>query len=307
MRSMKRLLTILLLSLAASPLGAQTLETAARAYARGDLKGAWQQWWTLAHRGDAAAQYQVGLLYGSGIGVPTDHAEAAGWYLKAARQGHDRAQAALGLLYSTGMGVPLDQGEAVRWYREAARRGNRDAQFNLGLSSWNGDGTTQDFDAAARQFRETAPAGSAYGRTVLGTLSTGGGQTASAAPDLPPAPPALVQESTALGPPYGTPTGPPLAPVQLFQYHHALAQRGDTRSQSQIGYMYGTGYGTRPNLIEAHKWSNIAAARLGPSPLREYAIHNRNAAAVLMTPEQVLRAQALARAWVDGFKEPALK
>jgi hypothetical protein len=70
--------------------------------------------------------------------------------------------------------------------------------------------------------------------------------------------------------------------------------------------MYGVGHGTVQNLIEAHKWSNIAAARLGPSPLRDYAVHNRNAAAVLMTPEQILRAQALARAWMESFKEPAV-
>ncbi len=290
---MRRLLLIFLLLIPASV-----------GLAQGDADTvAWQRTWALAHRGDAEAQYQVGLRYASGLGLPTDHAEAAKWYRKAAEQGHDRAQAALGLLYSSGMGVPLDRREAVKWYRKAAQQGNADAQFNLGLSSWNGDGTTQNFDDAARQFRRTAPAGSTYGRTVLGTLTQG---APSAPSDLPPAPPALVQESTALGLPYGTPTGPDLTPVQLFQYHLALAQRGDTRSQSQVGYMYGVGQGTVRNLIEAHKWSNIAAARLGPSPLRDYAIHNRNAAAVQMTTEQILRAQAQARAWMDGFKEPTL-
>ena len=103
------------------------------------------------------------------------------------------------------------------------------------------------------------------------------------------------------------PTGQPLSPAQLFRYHLAQAQRGDAKSQSQLGYMYGTGYGTSRNLIEAHKWSNIAAARLPAGEVRDYSIHNRNAAAVMMTSDQIIEAQTLARAWIESFKEPAVQ
>jgi len=41
------------------------------------------------------------------------------------------AQFNLGLMYDFGEGVPEDDEEAVRWYREAAEQGNAAAQVNL--------------------------------------------------------------------------------------------------------------------------------------------------------------------------------
>jgi len=51
-----------------------------------------------------------------------------------ANQGDDVAQFDLGLLYNKGWGVPRDYVQAVRWYRRAADQGNADAQYNLGQS-----------------------------------------------------------------------------------------------------------------------------------------------------------------------------
>ncbi len=39
----------------------------------------------------------------------------------------------LGLRYDTGEGIPQDCAEVVRWYLKAAEQGNAKAQFNLGL------------------------------------------------------------------------------------------------------------------------------------------------------------------------------
>ena len=41
-----------------------------------------------AEQGDAIAQYILGYRYATGIGVPQDRAEAAGWLRLAADQGH---------------------------------------------------------------------------------------------------------------------------------------------------------------------------------------------------------------------------
>ena len=43
---------------------------------------------------------------------------------KAAEQGHADAQYNLGLMYDYGGGVPEDDAEAVRWYRKAAEQGD---------------------------------------------------------------------------------------------------------------------------------------------------------------------------------------
>ena len=74
----------------------------------------------LAKRGDAKAQFGLGLMYGNGEGVPQDYAEAARWYRKAAAQGHATAQYNLGLMYGNGEGVPQDYVQAHMWYNLAA-------------------------------------------------------------------------------------------------------------------------------------------------------------------------------------------
>ena len=54
-----------------------------------------------AERGDADAQYNLGLCYAKGNGVKADMVEAVNWYRKAARQGHQDAKKALNDLGKT--------------------------------------------------------------------------------------------------------------------------------------------------------------------------------------------------------------
>ena len=46
----------------------------------------------LADQGHAAAQFNLGIMYDNGEGVPENDAEAVKWYRKAADQGHSDAQ-----------------------------------------------------------------------------------------------------------------------------------------------------------------------------------------------------------------------
>ena len=69
-----------------------------------------------AEAGDAEAQYNLGVMYASGEGVPQDYAEAVRWYRLAAEQGDAGAQSFLGAMYHDCIGVPQDYAEAVRWY-----------------------------------------------------------------------------------------------------------------------------------------------------------------------------------------------
>ena len=59
--------------------------------------------------------------------------EAVRWYRKAAEQGYARAQFNLGLRYDHGQGVPQDVGQAMSWYRKAAEQNLPAAQHNLAL------------------------------------------------------------------------------------------------------------------------------------------------------------------------------
>lgn len=76
-----------------------------------------------AENGDALAQYNLGVLYDTGDGVPQDHNEAAKWYSKAAEQGLAVAQHNLALMYSKGEGVPLNYVLAYKWCNLAASQG----------------------------------------------------------------------------------------------------------------------------------------------------------------------------------------
>ena len=49
-----------------------------------------------ALQGDAAAQFNLGLMYAQGRGVAQDYGVAASWYRKAADQGNADAQGVLG-------------------------------------------------------------------------------------------------------------------------------------------------------------------------------------------------------------------
>ena len=48
-----------------------------------------------AEQGDASAQYNLGVMYYKGAGVPKDTSAAVAWFRKAAVQGHATAQRAL--------------------------------------------------------------------------------------------------------------------------------------------------------------------------------------------------------------------
>jgi len=73
-----------------------------------------------AEKGDAEAQFTLGVMYRKGDGVPKDPVQAAAWYRKAAVQGLAEAQLNLGVLYSNGDGVLKDPVQAAAWYRKAA-------------------------------------------------------------------------------------------------------------------------------------------------------------------------------------------
>ena len=111
---------------------------------------------TRANAGDASAQFNLGLMYDIGEGVPENDGNAVAWYLKAAEQGFAVAQSNLGLMYRTGLGVPQDDVEAVTWYRKAAEQRFAVAQFNFGLMCANGRGVPQDDVEAYKWFNLAA-------------------------------------------------------------------------------------------------------------------------------------------------------
>lgn len=126
---------------------------------RGDYVTALKEWRPLAEQGDANAQFNLGVLYGNGQGIPQNFQEALGWLRLAAEQGEAKSQHILGSMYQSGKGVPQDFQEAARWYRLAAEQGEARAQGLLGSRYFEGKGVPQDYVLAHMWFNLSAAQG----------------------------------------------------------------------------------------------------------------------------------------------------
>jgi len=99
-----------------------------------------------AERGHADAQVSVSFMYGSGRGIAKSQKEEFKWANRAAEQGSDMGQVLVGVAYYEGKGVAKDSHQSFKWYRKAAEQGNPVAQHALSLMYAYGDGIDQNFD-----------------------------------------------------------------------------------------------------------------------------------------------------------------
>lgn len=99
---------------------------------------------TLAEKGDAEAQLQLGMRYAEGDGVIQSDKEAARWFALAAQQGLPEAQYHYGLALLKGRGVVQNYRAAFNWIEKPAKRGYAKAQYSLGELYRYGTGTATD-------------------------------------------------------------------------------------------------------------------------------------------------------------------
>ena len=98
------------------------------AYNKRDYATALREWTPLAEQGLADAQYNLGVMYRDGQGVPRDHKTAVKWLKLAAEQGDANAQLNLGLMYGDGAGVIQDNVYAHMWGNIAASNGQENGR-----------------------------------------------------------------------------------------------------------------------------------------------------------------------------------
>jgi hypothetical protein len=84
-----------------------------------------------ARSGDDNAQFYLGALYSSGVGVPRSDDEAFRWFARAADQGHSHAMLILGGLYAIGRGVQKDNVKAYQ-YAYIVSSGTKVEEFRNG-------------------------------------------------------------------------------------------------------------------------------------------------------------------------------
>ena len=127
-------LAVILLVAFAAPIQAHDavpkFEEGIAAAKRGDHATALRVFKAHSVLGNSTAQFNLGIIYENGLGVPQDYAAAVKWYRKAAEQGNADAQNNLGVMYGNGYGVPQGYVEAHMWYNLAAAQGNEMAHKN---------------------------------------------------------------------------------------------------------------------------------------------------------------------------------
>ncbi len=142
------------------------------AFSKGDYGVALEKFKTLADKGNPEAQYNLGVMYRQGKGVPADDQKAIELWTKAADQGNNAAaQFSLGLLYRQGKGVPADDKQAASYWSKAAEQGHNTAQMYLGIMYAQGAGIAQDKVQAYKWFSIAAENGNRGALQNLGTVS----------------------------------------------------------------------------------------------------------------------------------------
>ena len=179
-------------------------------------------------QGDAEAQYNLGVRYAHGQGVPQNYNEAFKLFKKAAEQGHALAQHGIGAMYINGSGVQQNNTKAFEWYRKAATQGNANSQIVVGIMHAHGQGVPQNYDEAAKWYRKAAKQGHALALLCLGTMYTNG-------------------------------SGVPQDYKQAAYYYRKAAEQGDAEAQYVFGSMHVRGQGVPQNYDEAAKWYQKAA------------------------------------------------
>ena len=80
-----------------------------------------------ADKGNAIAQFNLGVIYATGQGAHKNEKEALKWFQQAAAQGFAPAQYRLGVAHASGAGAPRNPVLGYMWLKLASAQGNKDA------------------------------------------------------------------------------------------------------------------------------------------------------------------------------------
>ncbi|MDG4594290.1 MAG: SEL1-like repeat protein [Candidatus Contendobacter sp.] len=238
-----------------------------------------------AEQGDAAAQFNLGLMYANGKGVKQDYAQARQWFQKAAEQGDAAAQFILGVMYYEGKWVKQDYGQARQWFQKAVDQGLAGVQqvfidhgmdrnealiafasmqYLLGVMYGNGYGVKQDYAQARQWYQKAAEQGNAEAQFNLGVMYANGygvkqdyaqaRQWFQKAADQ-----GLANAQFNLGVMYDEGQGVKQDYSQARQWYQKAAEQGEADAQSNLGMMYSEGKGVKQDYSQAIQWYQKAA------------------------------------------------
>lgn len=135
-----------------------------------DYKKAAENYELAAAKGNPVGEFNLGLLYEYGKGMPVNNEKAIDLYTKAANQGYAKAMTQLAGLYFRGLGTERNDEQALHWYQKAADAGDNNAMYQLGLFSETGVATTLDFAEALKFYQHSADLGNQKAKLALARM-----------------------------------------------------------------------------------------------------------------------------------------
>jgi TPR repeat protein len=108
-----------------------------------------------ADKGSTSAMVELGVMLGTGAGVPKDEAQARKLFERAAEGGNPRGVTNLAAISNAG-GAPSDPAKSRAMLMRAAEKNSAEAQYQLGLMFADGIGGSQDEIAARALFEKAA-------------------------------------------------------------------------------------------------------------------------------------------------------
>jgi uncharacterized protein len=154
-----------------------------------------------------------------------------------------------------------DYKTAYKFWLPLAEQGNAWAQPLLGWMYSKGKGVPQDYKEAVKWYRLSAEQGNAAGQYNLGFV-------------------------------YEKGQGVPQDYKEAVRLYRLSAEQGVADAQINLGLMYEKGQGVPQDYVSAHMWWNLAGTNGN-----KMAVRNRNSIEKKMTPQQIEKAQDMARNW----------
>jgi uncharacterized protein len=248
-------------------------EEGAASFRGGDYTAAYEEWLGWAGNGNAKAQWAVGILYASGLGVQRDPQKAAEWYRKAAEQGLPVAEYELAAMYSSGDGVSQDHSEAAKWYRRSADRGFAWAQYRLAVYYMNGRGVRQDYDEAIKWYLEAAAEGAASAMHNLGWM-------------------------------YEKGKGVRASKKEAIKWYRSAADLGHAGSQHNLGNFYARAIGVSRDWERAYFWQLLALQNSSSDELTGFAKLERDTAIKHLSSGKIAEIDKEVAAWKPSGPNP---
>ncbi len=192
----------------------------------GDADAARAAWIGSARAGDVDLQFDIGLLYESGLLGEADPKAALEWYRAAASRGLAAAQTRLARMLAAGEGVEPDPELAIDLLMKAAQAGYAPAQYNLAIAYERGAGVPLDPDLAAVWYERAAQQGLPEATYAMGRLAMNGGNAAAA---------------------------------EAIGWYRAAAEAGLAEAANNLGLLYERGQGVARDINTAAAWYRRAA------------------------------------------------